>query len=747
MPPANPDFKGRETELASIQKRLLAERTVVLRGMSGIGKTQLAMAYVYKFKNNYDIIGWIRAGRGELIANHIADVARQVGCATFDSEVPEAAAALLAELRKSDRWLLVIDNAETPTELLRWLPGGLTGHVLITTQAGGWGELAGAPIEVESFSRAESVAVLRHRVKRLTDADADALAHELGDLPLAIAQAANYLSESPMPAAEYLQELKDRPVRTLAQGIPAHYQKSVSAAFELTIERLEAHNRAAAELAEISAFLAAEPIPVTLFRKDACKPFFPEPLASAITGNAATGNFAFWDVLTDLLGRSVARVYGSTFVMHRLIQAFLRDRNRYRDGPTAGLDAARKILAAGRPQDTSDAASWSDWELLLPHVLAVDPAESADSLVRDLACDTVRYLLYCGDVIAARKLATELDDRWKHEPSDRHAMIAAGLMARVLAQEGKYAEARTSGQEILDRLRRTLGDDDPDTLTAASDLASYLRKLNKMQDALELDQDTLRRRKQVPVLGENHPDTLASASNLAADLARLNRMREAQELDEDTLHRRRQVLRDDHPDTLASASNLAADLAELKQLKRALEINEDTLKRRRRTLGADHPAALSTANNLALIQAMLGHRRAAQRLAEDTLTRRRRVLGEKHPETLNTASNLADILAKRHRLLPATRLAERTLYLSRLVYGEEHPETVVITSNLIGYLRRLRRYRRARRLESNIAPSIHRVLGADHPSRLISDDDAAEYRSAWVPDQRLRPGTQDPLLK
>ena len=65
------------------------------------------------------------------------------------------------------------------------------------------------------------------------------------------------------------------------------------------------------------------------------------------------------------------------------------------------------------------------------------------------------------------------------------------------------------------------------------------------------------------MLGDDHPDTLTSANNLAVDLRALGERRRARELDEDTLARRRRVLGDDHPDTLASANNLAIDLREL----------------------------------------------------------------------------------------------------------------------------------------------------------------------------------------
>ena len=119
-----------------------------------------------------------------------------------------------------------------------------------------------------------------------------------------------------------------------------------------------------------------------------------------------------------------------------------------------------------------------------------------------------------------------------------------------------------------------------------------------MAAARELDEDTLARQRRV--LGEDHPDTLLSASNLAVSLRDVGETAAARELDEDTLARRRRVLGEDHPDTLPSANNLAISLRAVGETAAARELNEDTLARRRRVLGEDHPDTLRSANNLAI---------------------------------------------------------------------------------------------------------------------------------------------------
>ena len=77
------------------------------------------------------------------------------------------------------------------------------------------------------------------------------------------------------------------------------------------------------------------------------------------------------------------------------------------------------------------------------------------------------------------------------------------------------------------------------------------------------------------MLGEDHPDILTSANNLALDLWALGEYQRARHLHEDTLTRRRRVLGEDHPETLTSASNLALDLRALGEHERARQLDED----------------------------------------------------------------------------------------------------------------------------------------------------------------------------
>ena len=266
IPARNPGFTGRDGLLAAVRERLLAgDKAVVqaLHGMGGVGKTQLAAEYAHRFAGSYDLAWWVNSEQGGLIGDQFAALGAALGCVQAGAGTEVVRAATLAELRQRGRWLLVFDNAEGPVGIRPWLPGG-DGHVLITSRERSWAEMA-SPVEVDVLARAESVAILQARVAGLAGADADQLAAELGDLPLAIAQAAGFMAETGMAAAEYLELLQARAGQLLDQGAPGSYPRSLAAATGLITDRLAAEDPAAAELASLCAFLAPEPIPENLF--------------------------------------------------------------------------------------------------------------------------------------------------------------------------------------------------------------------------------------------------------------------------------------------------------------------------------------------------------------------------------------------------------------------------------------------------------------------------------------------------
>src|SRR3954452_5014675 len=124
-------------------------------------------------------------------------------------------------------------------------------------------------MEVDVLARAETIALLCARIPALDEELADKLAAELGDLPLAAAQAAGYLEQTDLPAADYLRRFRNRRATLLARGEVLGYSGRIDTAWGLSLERLRGEVPAAVQLLQLAAFLAPEPIPLSLVRDHA----------------------------------------------------------------------------------------------------------------------------------------------------------------------------------------------------------------------------------------------------------------------------------------------------------------------------------------------------------------------------------------------------------------------------------------------------------------------------------------------
>lgn len=630
IPARNLRFTGRDQLLKEVRDQLRAgEKTVVqaLQGMGGVGKTQVAIEYAHRFAKTYDLAWWIAAEQPALIGDQFAALADELDCA----ETGGGTKRVLRELRQRNGWLLVFDNVMEPDDMREWLPSG-NGHVLITSRTPGWEDTA-ASVAIDVLARAESVAILRKRVAGITETEANQLAELLGDLPLAVAQAAWFMAETGTTAARYLALLKTRTGETLDTEPPRDYPRSLAAATNLSADRLADDDAAAEELAILCAFLAPAPIPQEMITSAAAE--LPTALASR-----AADPFSWGRTLTQLRHSALARIDPGELQMHRLTQAILRDRLT----PAQAAESRNRteaILAHSDPGDLANPDTWLRWAPLMPHLLAADLASTDNPALRSTACNACWYLLARGDARGCHDLTSELYQRWRDRLGADHpdTLTMAHYLAWALDGLGDYRAARNLGEDTLARRRNVLGEDHPDTLATASNLIATLGQLRELEAARNLAEDTLERSRRA--LGEDASRTLVTASGLAGVLRELGHVQAALEHREDILRRRRRLLPEDHPRTLVAAGNVAASLRDVGALPAARDLGEDTLSRMRRVLGEDHPDTLAIAMDLAAALRDLGDRRTAQELAEDTLGRMRRVLGEDHPDTLAAATALS----------------------------------------------------------------------------------------------------------
>ena len=451
-------------------------------GWAASGKTQLALEYAHRFMADYDLVWWVPSERAEEISGALAELARKMGLKVGDN-VAEAAEAALEELRRdtTPHWLLIFDNADDPKQLEPYLPTG-SGHVLITSRNQAWTHSA-EPLEVDVFTRDESVGHLLRHVPDLDLADAKRVADALGHLPLAVEQASAWLEQTGMPARVYVEQLATQSTRILALNQPPDYPMPVVATWNLSFERLKERSPAAVRLLQLCAFFSPGPISMDLLYSDEMNQSL-LPFDETLSEKLMLGR-----VIRDISRFALVKVdQGSNSLqIHRLVQAVIRSQMTDEERVEARHEV-HKILVGARPRqgETDDPANWSTYDIIWPHLGPSVAEECDDPRTRQLLIDWVRYQWKHGEFESCLALASRLENLWRHQLGSDHpqTLHLQFHIANVLRSQGRFSEARDLDTYVLERQREVLGPDHPLALMTANGLGADLRALGEFQAAL-----------------------------------------------------------------------------------------------------------------------------------------------------------------------------------------------------------------------------------------------------------------------
>ncbi|MEV6235140.1 FxSxx-COOH system tetratricopeptide repeat protein [Lentzea sp. NPDC051838] len=761
VPLRNPDFVGRKQLLESLRQRLLepgatAVLPEALHGMGGVGKSQTVVEYIYQHASEYDIVWWISAEHPSQITSSLVELAKKMSlptAATADAAVPAVLDALRRGEEPYSRWILVFDNADRPDTVRPFFPAG-SGHVVVTSRNSEWGNIA-RPVEVDLFTRAESKQLLNRRGGELTDADADRLAEALGDLPLAIEQAAAWRAQTGMQVSEYLDLLEQNRIELLEAGTSSGYQLPVAAAWNVPLNRLKQEHRAALQLLQVCAFFGPEPISRKLF-SGARNISVPEALAKAFADPIKLNR-----AIREISRYSLAKIdhRNNTLQLHRLVQTVLKNRLDS-DETDVMRHAVHVLLVKGDPGDPDSAANWPQYAALLPHATMSRAVNCHDEWVRELMINLARYLHASGDYGGALDFSKQCIDVWKENlgETNLHTLEMSRRYGIALRRLGRIDEAMALNENTLSLLRNEVGENNETYLGMLDTAAADRRANGNFTEELQLQQLVFDRAKDI--LGENEPATLKYANNLASCYRISGDFFRARELDQDTLNRNTIVLGDDHLSTYRSRNALAMDIRESGDYVGAARLQGETLERQKELFGEDHPFTIGATRNLAVALRKAGDHDGARELSEKcvALYRRRHgekhidtvtslmclsadlrlipdlpgslelaeqshnlfkdIRGEDHPYTLIAATNLAVTRRLSGDLAKARSLNEHAVAKLREVFGEDHPFTMVAATNLASDLAALREHEKARKLDEDLLARSTRVLGAEHPSTL-----------------------------
>jgi tetratricopeptide (TPR) repeat protein len=549
--------------------------------------------------------------------------------------------------------------------------------VLITSRNRAWGRVA-EPLPLDVLRREESVGLLRRRTGRRDDASAAALAELLGDLPLALEEAAAYIEATGISLPQYLRLARERTVELFGLDRPDGDEQRVATTWSVALERVRNDAPAAEALLELCSFLAPEDIPRGLAVD------FPERLPAPLA-HAARDLLAYNEAVR-LLGRySLATVTPATLGVHRLVQAVIRARLTPHE-ERRWTEAAVGLLFDSFPDESWEVAAWPDCQRLLPHVLASTEHAERLAVASEEAgwlLDRVSaYLLRRGQPhqalpIAERALtltraALGLDHP---ETGERH-----DALGRALRDLGDLEGARRELEQALGILTGSMGDDHPQVAMLRGTFAQVLRRLDDLDGAqLELERAlvTLER-----ALGPDHPEVGGVHAEIARLLWKKQRSVEAEQWWRRALVIIEGAYGPNHPSAAMIRSNLSNVLQERRDLDGARMQLERALAALDASLGPGHPDTAMVRSKLSEVLRRRRNLPQAREVLEQGLRFSEEALGPDHPVVAILRGNLGQVLWQLGELVEAQTQLERALVVFEAVGGPDHENVAILREKL-----------------------------------------------------------------
>ncbi|MGW3911444.1 tetratricopeptide repeat protein [Streptomyces sp. NPDC005070] len=639
----------------------------VLHGMSGIGKTAVALEMVMRVRAGAggrapaERVFWVDGRHEAAFVSGMRAVARQMEVGTQEVHGGGVVDALWERLESSPhRWLLIVDGVEDLSLLDG--PGRLTagtgwvrphgcpaGLVVITSPCGiarlwGGGALLHAvgPLALEE---AASVLLDHTGGSAGTRTEACRLAHRLGGLPLALRLAASYLSEAvAMPRSLRSDHTPvDFTGFRLAldqYGIDLNPAAAVAGAWRMSVELLQRQGLVHAPyLVRLLASFSAAPIPYTLLLRPA--------VLSALPGGSGLDGTTVWRTLQELAALQLVELDGSApkhegplcVSLHPLI----RDIARAGSPSTVPVALMERVLSLKEVEEAPEnPAAWPVWRALAPHCL---------DLLRQGRSEAAGF-----------------------SPAEREVCAeAAERAARFLQAQGMHKQARESLEGVL-ALRVRLGADDLSTATTRHSLALVLHSLGEWEAAQALYTQVWQALSNGR--GASHTHTLKVRHELGRVLLDQGQLQQAQEHLRAVRETREQIGGAEDPDALTARHELARVLHGMDRWAEAREEYEALLVLQQQVSGAGHPRTVTVRHNYACLLQDMGLPEQAHEECEQALAARRSLYGDDHGLTLSTGYLLAVILRARTRTREARATLEDVGERCRERLGELHPQTV-----------------------------------------------------------------------
>ncbi|KAJ7073176.1 P-loop containing nucleoside triphosphate hydrolase protein [Mycena amicta] len=711
-------FQGREDILSQLRTwfqltQQKQQRVVLLHGLGGVGKTQIALKFIAESGSRFTHHFKINASSGESIQAGYKEIAMSKN---LGDTVNAAQTWLNAN---PDEWLILFDNADkVDLDLGDYLPKGAHGNILITSRNPDLWVHTGPDqraIEILNLSVDDAVSLLLKRAGLGHNAGrnkihAGTIVKELlYCFPLAIVQAGAFISKSAplrQDMSKFIPIFQQNKTKILSETpdqSSGDYKLAVYTTWQMSFAQLSSK---AAQFLQLCSFIHFEGIREDIFQRAAeykpdDTPLDPTPdeLASSFeflqqfkSSQTNWDSFAFGEMMGEICGYSLMTWHEMSYSVHPLVHQWARTTI---SDPTGCRNMMVSLLGMAT---TCSRGVVQNIQLLL-HLLKL--SESGGEMGSFELMFAVVY--YAGGHF--RQAETYFSSGLRKSTvilGSEHPRTVSliAYVARTYHSLGYYMEAEKLKQEVLAKRTQLLGAEHPHTIEAMADLSVTYHSLGRYLEAEKLKQQVLTERTRL--LGAEHPNTIEVMASLSVTYHSLEQYVQAEKLQQQVLGQRTRLRGPEHPDTIRAVANLSATYHSLGRYLEAEKLQQQVLAARTRLFGAEHPDTIRAVENLSGTYHSLGRYMEAEKLDQQVLAARTRLLGAEHPDTIEALANLSVTYHSLGRYLDAEKLKQQVLAERIQLLGAEHPDTIRAVASLSATYYAQGRYMEAEKLNEQL---------------------------------------------
>ncbi len=650
----NPLFSARQHDLQELYSRFTKDRETSLAiqaitGMPGIGKTELALAYAFRYHRRYEAVFWLTCdSRKDLIAGFLSIAELLQLPVESTSEEQDVVAKVKQRLAYfTEEWLLIFDNVFDLTSIGEFIPESINGDVLITTTATAVRAFA-RPLRLSEMNEEEGAHILLQRAGITTPSidhliQAREISRLLEGLPLALDQAGAYIDVTRKSLSDYIQNYRTR-LNERGETSNDHHTRTVTATFSLCFEQVKQNNSVAREILQLCAFLNAEDIPERLFTTG-----IPElgPVLKSLSYHQLE------EALQVLQRYSLVTRDDGMLSVHGLVQIVLQDETN---------EEEKRVLA----------------NRAIHAVEAIFPEP--------------KFALWplCRSYLPQAQACADLMKQWEEieSPEGARLLDKAGY---YLYEQSQYAAARSFFEQALKIQHRIVEAHSPDRASTLTHLGKLSRSLSQYPQAKQYFRDAQAILNQRP----DQPLALAQVLDGQGELAQTQEQFSlAEKRYKRALALRRHHLEPDSPEIAASLANLAGIYEELDDASQARRFYEQALAIYQRTVVPDHPDLALLLSNLARFYGDQKDYTQAEQRFEQAKAIREQKFGRDHPRVARTLHNLAALyvdIGDPDKYILAEQYTWRALTIWEQTYGTSMHPDVAASIRILGRLHRRQR--------------------------------------------------------